>query len=160
MREAEATEETATIAEKVRFWEEQDRINQAIIPRLLKMHESLDRLSRNRDMTVEKISELEAQVKVAVSAANRANAVLRDLERRIESLASHYDRLPVPSDSPLLSRSQQSAVPYWLFATAFGLSIAGYMALRHSGPLVGLVIVSLGLSAVATATALLSLRAR
>lgn len=31
--------ETPTIAEKVKFWEEQDRINQALIPRVIKMHE-------------------------------------------------------------------------------------------------------------------------
>ena len=31
--------ETPKIAEKVRFWEEQDRINQELIPRVIKQHE-------------------------------------------------------------------------------------------------------------------------
>ena len=30
---------TPKIAEKVRFWEEQDRINQELIPRVIKQHE-------------------------------------------------------------------------------------------------------------------------
>ena len=33
--------ETPTIADKVKFWEEQDRINKELIPRVLKQHELL-----------------------------------------------------------------------------------------------------------------------
>ena len=33
--------ETPKIADKVRFWEEQDRINRELIPRVLKQHELL-----------------------------------------------------------------------------------------------------------------------
>ena len=160
MSDTQTAGETPTIADKVRFWEEQDRINQAIIPRLLKMHESLDRLSRNRELTVERMTALEAQVKVAVSDASHANAVLGDLERRIESLASRHDALPVPSDLTLPVKPQQRTVPYWFVAAASGLLIVGCVAFRHSGLLVGLVVVSFGLSAIATITALLALRKR
>ena len=34
-------EETAPIAERVQFWEEQDRINQELIPRVIRQHELL-----------------------------------------------------------------------------------------------------------------------
>ncbi len=39
-----STNETPKIAEKVRFWEEQDKINQAIIPRIVEMHEVIREL--------------------------------------------------------------------------------------------------------------------
>lgn len=35
------TEEPLGIAERVRFWEEQDRINQVLIPRVIRQHELL-----------------------------------------------------------------------------------------------------------------------
>ena len=34
-------EETVSIADKVRFWEEQDKINQELIPRVIRQHELL-----------------------------------------------------------------------------------------------------------------------
>ncbi len=34
-------EETVSIADRVRFWEEQDKINQELIPRVIRQHELL-----------------------------------------------------------------------------------------------------------------------
>lgn len=41
-----AEEKGPRIAEKVRFWEEQDKINQALIPRVMEIHEVVRDLSK------------------------------------------------------------------------------------------------------------------
>jgi predicted RNA binding protein with dsRBD fold (UPF0201 family) len=53
--------EMVKIAEKVKFWEEQDRINKAIIPRLLKNHELITELSGRFSEYTDKILKLEHQ---------------------------------------------------------------------------------------------------
>ena len=46
--------ETPNIAEKVKFWEEQDRINKELIPRVLKVHQLLtDHVSGHEDAAVQ-----------------------------------------------------------------------------------------------------------
>lgn len=53
--------EMVKIAEKVKFWEEQDRINKAIIPRLLKNHELITELSGRFSEYTDEILKLEHQ---------------------------------------------------------------------------------------------------
>lgn len=46
--------ETPRIAERVKFWEEQDRINKELIPRVLKIHQLFtDHISGHEDATVQ-----------------------------------------------------------------------------------------------------------
>ncbi|MEX0775003.1 MAG: hypothetical protein WD042_04730 [Phycisphaeraceae bacterium] len=55
-------EKRPDIAEKVRFWEEQDKINQAIIPRVIEIHEALrDLHTRTADISSQ-IAAAEARV--------------------------------------------------------------------------------------------------
>ena len=55
-------EKGLNIAEKVRFWEEQDKINQALIPRVMEMHETvLDLNKRTADISGQ-IAAAEARV--------------------------------------------------------------------------------------------------
>jgi hypothetical protein len=51
-----------TIAEKVRFWEEQEKINQALIPRVLEMHEAVVDLNQRTANISEQIAAAEARV--------------------------------------------------------------------------------------------------
>ena len=41
MTNEDTEEKRPSIAEKVKFWEEQDRINQELIPRVIKVHETV-----------------------------------------------------------------------------------------------------------------------
>jgi hypothetical protein len=46
--------ERPDIADKVRFWEEQDRINKELIPRVLKIHELLsEHVARHQDASTQ-----------------------------------------------------------------------------------------------------------
>ena len=51
-----------SIAEKVRFWEEQDKINQAFIPRFIEMHEMVIDLQKRTDNISGQIATAEARV--------------------------------------------------------------------------------------------------
>lgn len=51
-----------SIAEKVRFWEEQDKINQALIPRVIEMHEMVIDLQKRTDNISGQIAAAEARV--------------------------------------------------------------------------------------------------
>jgi hypothetical protein len=55
-------ETRVTIADKVRFWEEQDKINQALIPRVLEIHDVVrDLHDRTANISVQ-IAAAEARV--------------------------------------------------------------------------------------------------
>jgi hypothetical protein len=53
--------EVPKIAEKVRFWEEQDKINQAIIPRIVEMHEVIRELHLSTSSISSQIAAAEAR---------------------------------------------------------------------------------------------------
>jgi hypothetical protein len=55
-------DEIPTIAEKVSFWQEQDRINQAIIPRVMEIHESLTAVGKRQSEISGQIAVLDARV--------------------------------------------------------------------------------------------------
>jgi len=53
---------TPNIAEKVKFWEEQDKINQALIPRIIEMNERLKELVERTTNIDERIAASESRV--------------------------------------------------------------------------------------------------
>ena len=71
--------ETPTIAEKVKFWEEQDRINKELIPRVLKTHELLTAHIENHEAASTQIASLDAlhyeTVKQLTTLTRRAIAI-------------------------------------------------------------------------------------
>ena len=58
----DASTERPNIAEKVRFWEEQDKINQALIPRVKELHEIVTDLHKRTANISSQIAEAEARV--------------------------------------------------------------------------------------------------
>lgn len=50
------------IAEKIKFWEEQDKINQAVIPRIIEMNESLKYLINQIGEVDKKIINSESRI--------------------------------------------------------------------------------------------------
>lgn len=57
-----AEEKAPSIAEKVRFWEEQDKINQTLIPRVMEIHEVVRDLSKRMGDINGQIAAAEARV--------------------------------------------------------------------------------------------------
>ena len=65
--------ETPKISEKVRFWEEQDRINRELIPRVIKQHELLTTHIEGHETASTLIAALEGRLTEAVQCvADRA----------------------------------------------------------------------------------------
>ena len=70
-------DERPTIADKVRFWEEQDRINKELIPRVLKIHELVtDHISGHQDASIQ-IGVVEARM------VKRLNTEVAAVETRL-----------------------------------------------------------------------------
>ena len=87
------TQDTPKIGEKVRFWEEQDRINQELIPRVVKQHQLFTaHVQGHEDVQVRmaamdaRISEaVDEAVKQAVAASDKKIAALE--EQVVETIA-------------------------------------------------------------------------
>jgi hypothetical protein len=63
-------EKKIPISEKVKFWEEQDRINQAVIPRIIEMNEALNRLMVLVSQFDDKIAASESRLKDEIGNGN------------------------------------------------------------------------------------------
>ena len=89
---SEASSEAPTpLAEKVRFWQEQDRINRALVPRLLAMHERLVQLGRTVEGASDRLAAVEAEVD-AVREALDQTVTAADLARTVTTLEGRDDR--------------------------------------------------------------------
>ena len=71
----DANTERPNIAEKVRFWEEQDKINQALIPRVKELHEIVTDLHKRTSNISSQIAEAEARVFHKVQEQNNGGSV-------------------------------------------------------------------------------------
>ncbi len=95
--DAAETQETPKIAEKVRFWEEQDRINQELIPRVIKQHELLTaHVEGHEDVRVQmaaldaRISEAgDEAVKQAVAASDKK---IKSLEEQVAETVAESNK--------------------------------------------------------------------
>lgn len=74
--------ELPKIAERVKFWEEQDRINKIVIPRLLKNHDL--------------ISEVAKQVALFSDSIVKINAKYANIQSQIEALQNKVQGLTAP----------------------------------------------------------------
>ena len=68
----QGSEDSVPISEKVRFWEEQDKINQELIPRVIRQHELLTR----------HIGEHESLPEVVANAVHNAVTAVREEQKR------------------------------------------------------------------------------
>lgn len=72
------------IAEKVKFWEEQDRINQELIPRVLKQHELLTSHIRTHETASVNLASLESRMLEGLREAK--SQVAQQLDERTASI--------------------------------------------------------------------------
>ena len=87
--------ERPSIGEKVRFWEEQDKINQALIPRVMEMHEVVTDLHKRTSNISSQIAAAEARVLQQVReeiSSQIAAAEARVLQQVREEISSQIDQ--------------------------------------------------------------------
>lgn len=81
-----------SISEKVRFWEEQDSINQALIPRVLKNHELILEVSQSLRKIGGELAEVEGRI-LSMLDSKAKELALRNteiLEKRSQELATQF----------------------------------------------------------------------
>ena len=76
-----ASEDRPGIADKVKFWEEQDRINKELIPRVLKQHELLSTHIASHEESRTQMAALDSRIG---SQDESQRKVVIDIERRLE----------------------------------------------------------------------------
>lgn len=79
------------IAEKVKFWEEQDKINQAIIPRIIEMNDSIKNLATQLGEVDKKIAASESRIQKNIK--EELAKIISDLKTRIINLESNIKLL-------------------------------------------------------------------
>jgi uncharacterized protein involved in exopolysaccharide biosynthesis len=101
-----------SIADKVKFWQEQDRINKALIPRLLKTHELVVELSGQFSRITSQIATVEARLtKKSGDELGRITAELAETKSSIEEIESTLKELTGESQRELTGlRSQAAAI--------------------------------------------------
>ena len=88
------SKEEIKINEKVKFWEEQDRINKSLIPRVLKMHEMIEGLSKTINSYSTAFGTLEAKLR-------------KSFKEETKSITDFHDSLSKLSDE-LLDLSEKN----------------------------------------------------
>ncbi len=91
--------ERPSIGEKVRFWEEQDKINQALIPRVMEMHEIVTDLHKRTANISNQIAAAEARMlqQMQEQVSGMVNDLVPDIEKRLiqqvkEEIKSQIDQ--------------------------------------------------------------------
>ncbi|MFO0578877.1 MAG: hypothetical protein U1A78_33150 [Polyangia bacterium] len=95
-------EQVPSIADKVRFWQEQDQINQTLIPRVIKLHDTVAELSRQLEGTPSLLATLEARLRAQAIEENRkiTERALK-LGKRLEQQAEDLSKLRVEMNDKL-----------------------------------------------------------
>ena len=79
--------EDISIVEKLKFWEEQDRINSSLIPRVVKMHETITELSKTVNSYSNLYAKHESRIKVEFhDKLNESKALQKSLQEQSKTL--------------------------------------------------------------------------
>ena len=109
------TQQSPDIAEKVRFWEEQDRINQTLIPRVIRQHELLTKHIEEHDNLPELFGR---QLADALAEQSR-----RFEKERRESLDNQSELFRRELRAALDEQSRRVRLLRWLVTGAFLVSL-------------------------------------
>lgn len=123
------------IAEKVKFWEEQDRINQALIPRVFRMHEVMTRLAQQVEGTGERITIVESRLTRNIGdTAAGLTSELQSIRSDLQELAATVDMVqqaveqlkgrPSPNEARTLRRAAEGRQDYALPAALVAVAVA------------------------------------
>lgn len=87
-------QEVPKIAERIKFWEEQDRINKALIPRVLKNHDLIVELSQQTSKITETISVVESRINEKITgSADSLSAEIAELKKQQQDLNTKSEKL-------------------------------------------------------------------
>lgn len=79
--------EEISIVEKLKFWEEQDRINSSLIPRVVKMHETITELAKTVNSYSNLYAKHESRIKVEFhDKLNESRALQKSLQEQSKTL--------------------------------------------------------------------------
>ena len=120
--------ERPSIGEKVRFWEEQDKINQALIPRVMEMHEIVTDLHKRTANISGQIAAAEARVlqKVQEQVPSMVNDLMPDIEKRLIQLVKEEIKSQI--DQNLSGIRRTTYVALVLAALAFAITLYQWIA--------------------------------
>jgi hypothetical protein len=111
-------EERPKIADKVRFWEEQDRINRELIPRVLKQHDLFTAHIETHDSAAALMAEMEARL------TERVRERTAELEVRFTSAAAESQRQALETASQAAAAAVKSAKRQSLIVASISIIVA------------------------------------
>ena len=120
--------ERPSIGEKVRFWEEQDKINQALIPRVMEMHEIVTDLHKRTANISSLIAAAEARVlqKVQEQVPSMVNDLMPEVEERL--IQRVQDEIKSQIDQELNGVTIIAILALILAALAFAITLYQWIA--------------------------------
>ena len=115
--------ERPSIGEKVRFWEEQDKINQALIPRVMEMHEVVTDLHKRTANISDQIAAAEARVlqQMQEQVSGMVNDLMPDIEKRLIQLIKEKIKSQIDQNLSGIRRTTYVALVLATLAFAFTL---------------------------------------
>ena len=116
------------IGEKVRFWEEQDKINQALIPRVMEMHEIVTDLHKRTANISGQIAAAEARVlqQMQEQVSGMVNDLVPDVEERL--IQRVQEKIKSQIDQNLSGIRRTAYVALVLATLAFALTLYQWVA--------------------------------
>ena len=104
--------ERPSIGEKVRFWEEQDKINQALIPRVMEMHEIVTDLHKRTANISGQIAAAEARVlqQMQEQVSGMVNDLMPDIEKRLIQLVKEEIKSQIDQNLSGIRRTAYAAL--------------------------------------------------
>ncbi len=85
------------IIEKVKFWEEQDKINEALIPRVFEIHDTLKKVTHDHVILQENVDGIEVHLKNITKRQNLNEEGFKNLKKliqqNVESCQTNYKQL-------------------------------------------------------------------
>lgn len=113
-----------TIAEKVKFWQEQDRINKALIPRLIKTHELVVETGKQLNFMSNSLVISESKMNAKLDEINLIKNEIEELKNNAARLESSLGNLEGLNELKIkLEKIKHQSL--YFFGTALFISIVG-----------------------------------
>ena len=122
----DANTERPNIGEKVRFWEEQDKINQALIPRVKELHEIVTDLHKRTSNISSQIAEAEARVLQKIQEQNEQR--FKQVQSQIQKMQGQNKQVKRQVGQGQDNGGGVSLIALALSVLALGLSIYQWFA--------------------------------
>lgn len=106
--ESEERQDTPKIGEKVRFWEEQDRINHELIPRVIKQHELFTAHVQGHEDAQVRLAAMDARISEAVDEAAKQAVAASD--KKVKALEEQVAETVEESNKNMSELEERTAL--------------------------------------------------